>query len=187
MQESREQGDSLRPGLLYDRFCASADTMGCFGTQIWIRRSSGVVLDNFEAVSPQLVVARVRFHGVVLSVISAHAPHEFRTSEVENTFWESVRAVVAFASAAGDEVALLGDFNARLGTVCSAVLEIHDKEVENQNGAMFRHTLEGCNLIASSTWHRASNRLRLFLSQVPRNGVYHPHSKGPSAPCEEWC
>ena len=92
VQESREQGDSHRPDLLHDRFCASSDTMGRFGTQIWIRRSSGVVLDNFEAVSPQLAAARVRFHGVARSVISAHAPHEFRTSKVKSTFGESVRA-----------------------------------------------------------------------------------------------
>ena len=37
------------------------------------------VLDNFTAVSPQLAVARVKFHGVALSVFSAHEPHEFRT------------------------------------------------------------------------------------------------------------
>ena len=71
--------DSHRPGLVYARFCASADEMRCFGTQIRIRRSSGIVPDNFKAVSPQSAVARVKFHGVVLSVISAHAPHEFRT------------------------------------------------------------------------------------------------------------
>ena len=68
VQVSREQGDSHRPGLLYDRCCASAGAMGCFGTQIWIRRSSGVVLDSFEAVSPQLAVARVRFRGMALSL-----------------------------------------------------------------------------------------------------------------------
>ena len=47
-----------------------------------------------------------------------------------------MRAAVAFASAAGDEVALLGDFNARLGSVCFPVLGIHNKAVENKNGAM---------------------------------------------------
>ena len=82
VQESREKGDSHRLGLMYDRFCASADAMGCFGTEIWVRRSSCVVLGNSEAVSPQLTVARVRFHGVSLSVISAHAPHGFRSSKV---------------------------------------------------------------------------------------------------------
>ena len=46
VQESREQGESHRPGLLYDRFCASADAMWCFRTQIWIRRPSSIVLDR---------------------------------------------------------------------------------------------------------------------------------------------
>ena len=68
VQESREQGDSHRSGL-YDEFCAGADATGCVGTQIWIRRSSGVVLKKFKAVTPQLVVARVKFYGVALSVI----------------------------------------------------------------------------------------------------------------------
>ena len=63
-----------------------------------------------------------------------------------------MRAVVAFASAADDEIVLLGDVNARLGSVCSPVLGIHVTEVENKNGALFRHTLEGCTLIASSTF-----------------------------------
>ena len=82
VHESREKGDSHRPDLLYDRFCASADAVVCFGTQIWVRRSSCVVSDNFEAVSPQSAVARVKFQGVSLSVILVHAPHEFCTSKV---------------------------------------------------------------------------------------------------------
>ena len=97
----------MRPGLLYDRFCASADTMGCFGTQIW-------------TIGSRLA------EGVTLSVISAHAPHDFRTQKVKSTFWESVPAAFAFASAAGDEVAPLGDFNARLGSIGFAALGIHD-------------------------------------------------------------
>ena len=78
----------------------------------------GVALENFKSVSPQLAVARVRLHGVALSVVSAHAPHEFRTN-VKNTFWEFVRAATACALAAGYEVALLCDFSAREGSVCS--------------------------------------------------------------------
>ena len=49
VQASREHGDSHRPDLPYERFCASADTVGCFGAQIWIRRSSGVVSDAERA------------------------------------------------------------------------------------------------------------------------------------------
>ena len=95
------------------------------------------MLENFEAVSPQLAVAKVRFHVVALSVISAHAPHEFHTIRVKSTFGESVRTAIAFASAAGDEVALLGDSNAQFPL---PVLNIHDKEVKNKNVAMLRHT-----------------------------------------------
>ena len=73
VQESREQDDSHRPSLLRDRFCASADAMRCFGTQIWTRRSGGVELDNFEPVSPQLADARVRFHGMSLCHLSTCA------------------------------------------------------------------------------------------------------------------
>ena len=68
VQESREQGDSHRSGL-YDECCAGADATGCIGTQTWIRRSSGIVLKKFKAVTPQLVVARVKFYGVAHSVI----------------------------------------------------------------------------------------------------------------------
>lgn len=60
VQESREQSDSHRSGLLYDRF--SSELKSGFDDP------SGIVLENFRAVSPQLAVARVKFHGAALAV-----------------------------------------------------------------------------------------------------------------------
>ena len=80
VQESREQGGSHRPGLLYDRFCASADAMGCFGTQIWIRRSSGIVLDDFKSRLSAIggCKGQVSRRGS-LCHLSTCAPQEFHT------------------------------------------------------------------------------------------------------------
>ena len=64
---------------------------------------------------------------------------------------------------------LFGDFNARGGSVCSSAIGIHDKEVENRNGAMFRHTLEGCKLVASSTF----SSHRYYMDVEPWHGTSH--------------
>ena len=85
-----------------------------------------------------------------------------------------MRAAVAFASAAGDEVALVGDFNARLGSVVSQTLGAHDKHVETKNSAMFRQTSKVAHWSLRSfsqwsyldfeQWHRASHRLHMLFS-----------------------
>ena len=54
--------------------------------------------------------------------------HAFRTVEVKSTFGTPCAAAIAFATAAGDEVSLLGDFNARSGSVCSPSMEFMMKK-----------------------------------------------------------
>ena len=157
-QESREQGDSHRPSLLYNRFCAGADAKWR-ASELRSRFDDRVELCSIIS-KPSLRSLLLRRSSLTawLSVISAHAPHEFRTPKVKSTFWGSVRAAVAFALAAADAAALLGDFNARLGSLGSQALGTHDKEVEIRNGAMFRHTFEGSKLVAPQFFPRELHR-----------------------------
>ena len=177
VQESREQGDSHRPGLLYDRFCAGADAK-------W--RASELRSRFHDRVELCSIISKPSLRSLLLqkssftawlSVISAHAPHEFRTPKVKSTLWGSVRAAVAFDLAAGDAAALFGDFNARLGFLGSQALGTHDK-VEIKNGAMFRHTFEGCKLVAPRFFPREPHRAMapMIASTTPASLVI----------CEKW-
>ena len=155
VQESREQGDSHRQCFLHDRVCASADTMGCFGTQICIPRSICVVLDNIEA--------RVKFRGVP----SLSSQHKCLKSSIS----ESVCAV-PFMSADGDahwaQFALpfleFMIMKSRTRTVpCS--------HIPSKAATRLHLPLHHWNDMDIEPWHKASNRLRSCLLQVARSDV----------------
>ena len=194
VQESREKVDSHRPCLLYDRFCASADAMVCFRTRIGVRRSSGVVLDDFEAVSPQLADARVRFHGVSLSVISTHVAR-VRSKAPYGSLCEQpshpLRLLVTKLPFSATSM-LVWDWFAHPS------LEFTIGRSRTETVPCSGTPLKGAIWLrpppffpSSTTWtssHGTEHRNdHTCFSQIARSGGHHLHSQGSGAPCEERC
>ena len=111
-----------------------------------------MTFESFLPISPRLAVARIKLHGVLLSVFSAHAPHEHSHPKSKSLFWEQLRGALVAATDRGDIVVLLGDFNARVGSVESPAIGAHDIDNENSNGFWLRTTLDSFSLKATSTF-----------------------------------
>ena len=92
IQEARDQGDVIRHGLAYEQFCSSADVAGCYGCQIWIRRSLGWEVETFEPVSPRICVVKIKTKlQCAVAFLSAHAPHMYATAHAKCVFWDQFR------------------------------------------------------------------------------------------------
>ena len=144
VQESREQGDPPRPGLLRvpTQWGAPELNSGFDDREVlcwiiskpslrsWLLRGSGFM--TWLCLSSQHMrhtkVARLRPKAPFRSLCAQtlHLPRLLVTG-------------LPFSATSMPDWALW-----------VPVLGIHDKEVENKDGAMFRHTLVGCNLVAYS-------------------------------------
>ena len=86
LQEGRAAETQQITGVVFEQFIAAADSNGCYGPQVWARRSSSLRVLSFMARSPRILEVTVARGGEVWLVISAHAPVENAPACDKNVF-----------------------------------------------------------------------------------------------------
>eukprot|EP00973_Karenia_brevis_P084685 11751022-Karenia_brevis.AAC.1 len=119
---------------------SAADAAGGHGVQFWHRRSRGVCIDKWRAVSPRLMYVSLHVRSCWVAIIVGHAPHEHDDAAVKDGFWNSLNDtyVEAFSKHPAVPWMFLLDGNARVGSVPAACFGPCSPERENDNGARFR-------------------------------------------------
>ena len=79
IQEGRASDTQQITGVVYEQFIAAGDAKGCFGPQLWVRRSLPLRALSFFARSVRIIEVMIARGGEVWFAVSAHAPCEGAT------------------------------------------------------------------------------------------------------------
>eukprot|EP00973_Karenia_brevis_P010616 1438402-Karenia_brevis.AAC.1 len=140
VQEGRIPTDQRLSGSVYEMLISGCDAAGCYGSQIWLRRSPDMIIQSWVAHNPRLIEAVCIYTKVkqVVRYISAHAPHELDQGPVKDRFWLNLYSVCKSALCSGHVLILLIDANARVGEHTCDAIGAYEVEAENDNGSRFR-------------------------------------------------
>ena len=138
IQEGRASDTQQITGVVYEQFIAAGDAKGCFGPQLWVRRSSPLRALSFFARSVRIIEVMIARGGEVWFAVSAHAPCEGATDVEKNFFYDDLSASVSKAKRLGYKVLLFLDANARIGSTLSPYIGRCEIDAENDNGARLR-------------------------------------------------
>ena len=129
-----------------------------YGVQLWVKKHHAKAVKCTEAVSPRLLIAKMAMRAVssdtvarMLHVFVLHAPCEVASPHESDAFYmqmyERLNAVPR-----GQLCLILGDFNARVGSIAADCFGTHAPVTENQNGERMRELLTECNMVALNTF-----------------------------------
>ena len=126
-----------------------------YGVQLWVKKHHAKAVKCTEAISPTLLIAEIAMRAVpsdivarTLHVFVLHAPcevHESDASYIE--VHERLNAVPR-----GQLCLILGDFNARVGSIAADCFGKHAPVTEYQNGERMRELLTEHNMVALNTF-----------------------------------
>ena len=160
------------------RFCGRLDTQSStlerhYGVQLWVKKHHAKAVKCTEAVSPRLLIAKMVLSAVpsdtvarMLHVFVLHAPCEVASPHESDAFYMQVHERLD-AVPRGQLCLILGDFNARVGSIAADCFGKHAPVTENQNGVRMRELLTENNLVALNTfvpgdlytWTKVAGRL----------------------------
>ena len=124
-----------------------------YGVQLWVKKHHAKAVKCTEAVSPRLLIAKMAMRAVssdtvarMLHVFVLHAPCEVASPHESDAFYmqmyERLNAVPR-----GQLCLILGDFNARVGSIAADCFGTHVPVTENQNGERMRELLTESNML----------------------------------------
>ena len=115
-----------------------------YGVQLWIRKRHAKAVKSTEAVNPRLFVAKIAMRASshdrvarILHVFVLHAPCEVAAPHDSDAFYMQVHERMSTIPR-GQLCLLLGDFNARVGSIAADCFGGHAPVTENQNGERMR-------------------------------------------------
>ena len=124
-------------------------------------------MKSTEAVNPRLLVAKMAMRASshdrvarILHVFVLHAPCEVSAPHDSDAFYMQVHERMSTIPR-GQLCLLLGDFNARVGSIAADCFGRHAPVTENQNGERMRELLTGNNTFFPSdpyTWTKVAGR-----------------------------
>ena len=142
-------------------FSACATPRGTFGIQIWFSRALSLSEQGhyFEkhhfkilAKDPRFLIIRVAAPFMRAIVIAAHAPTTQASSDSVASWWQQLNQAIP-AKFEGWARILLVDANARLGSIPSRAVDVHDEDEQDNNGEHFHNYLLANKLWVPSTFH----------------------------------
>ena len=155
VQETRLPGDSEQQGAYYNIRSAGATDRGQQGVQIWTAHAhAGGILTSI-AFSPRLLLNVQWLHACLFAFLGCYGPTEDSDEAAKDAFWKDVQKAVQFVRLNFKDaiVVLLGDFNARVGSMTSDSIYDSCPEIENSNGARLRHFADESRVVAANTIH----------------------------------
>ena len=94
IQEGRTNASQRISGIVYDMLVSASNASGCYGTQIWVRRSPDFNIQSWSPRCPRLCEALILHTPSkrLFQVVAAHAPHECDSDLRKNEFWDLLMA-----------------------------------------------------------------------------------------------
>ena len=156
MQESRLPQTQILQTRDYTVFnSGAAPGKRQYGVQLWIKKRHAKAVKSTEAVNPRLLVAKIAMRASshdrvarILHIFVLHAPCEVAAPHDSDAFYMQVHERMN-AIPRCQLCLLLGDFNARVGSIAADCFERH---AQNQNGERMRELLTENNMVALNTF-----------------------------------
>ena len=107
------------------------------GVALFCSKNAARCLTSWEPINERMLVASFRSRTAKVSVVMAYAPTEAAATEVKNSFYIQLQAVLD-GIPSGHMTVLLGDMNAKVGSQLGGdgdVMGTHGPGVRNENGA----------------------------------------------------
>ena len=141
------------------------------GVGFAVKNSLLTCIQQPTSISPRLMSLRMCLSNGFITIISAYTPTLTSASESKDEFYQLLSETL-LSIPAGDSIALIGNFNARIGSDCNAwrgVLGPHGLGRMNDNGQRLLELCAGLNLCIAST----------FFARPPHPKVtwMHPRSR----------
>ena len=129
-----------------------------YGVQLWVKKHHAKAVKCTEAVSPRLLIAKMVMRAVssdtvarMLHVFVLHALCEVAAPHESDAFYMQVHERLN-AVPRGQLCLILGDFNARVGSIAADCFGMHAPVTENQNGERMRKLFTESNMVALNTF-----------------------------------
>ena len=129
-----------------------------YGVQLWVRKHHAKAVKCTEAVSSRLLIAKLIMRVTssdtvawMLHVFVLHAPCEVAAPHESDAFFVQLHERLSTVPR-GQLCLILGDFNARVGSVVADCFGKYAPVTENQNGERMRELLTESNMVALNTF-----------------------------------
>ena len=147
LQECRTQGSAVRHSATHWVFQSGATAEGARGCELWLSKQHSYTPDDSKlhcfaadhvhiaAFSDRYLLAIVRAPHVHMRVLVVHAPHQAAKDTSCEQWWQDLQRMI---SKIGNHLPLivLGDMNAKLGSVQSDAVGSYGAEDENHPGSL---------------------------------------------------
>ena len=163
IQESRTQSQLTRHNGTHLVFQSGAAEDGSRGCELWLDRTIPYATSKqdkyyFQANQVHIAMATDRSLFAIIKaphlhirVLVLHAPHKAAKDVSFEAWWNNIQVAVQSLSPELP-IIVLGDMNAKLGSVCSEVVDRHGAEEENSTGHLLHAVMQECQLWAPSTF-----------------------------------
>ena len=165
IQETRVPASTSYQSGHFAVLSASADEAGQGGVALWVNTHIPYAKDSNGRdlfllrkhcvalyADPRRLFVKVCAPGINVLVCVWHAPHSMRPEDDRVRWWQdSERHLRSFVKP-DDDIVLLIDANARVGSVPSTAVGSNGCEKETHNGTLFREFLEAWHLILPATF-----------------------------------
>ena len=163
VQECRTQGQYTRHSVSHLVYQSGASEDGARGCELWLNKSQPYAAsrsqqfcfaDNHVHIASyddRHLMAIIQAPHLSLRVLVVHAPHQGICEEQRNAWWKNMTTLITKV-ANHLPLVILGDMNARLGTVTSDCIGEHGAEEENSNGHYLHMMMLERDLWAPSTF-----------------------------------
>ncbi|KAJ8733620.1 hypothetical protein PYW07_014171 [Mythimna separata] len=148
-------------------FCYKGETPGLHGVGFLIKKEHKNIIVSFTAFSDRVALLKMEYNNQLLAIIQVYAPTANATDEEINSFYEYLQVA---QSQAGDNIFLIGDFNAKVGQHTTQdsenfVLGKFGYGNRNKRGEkLIQHALEYKLTIMNSFFKARKNRKWTWLS-----------------------
>ena len=160
LQETRARYSQCREDGGFARLISAADS-GLGGVEIWFNISSlssslGTSFEHDKNLTvwhqdARILAVHVHTDTVVFDILNIYAPQSGRTKEEITSFWNKVQGVIDERTWTAP-VWLMGDFNAKVGSVSSEVIGTFMPDAEDHAGQCVRELCEKNALLIPSTF-----------------------------------
>ena len=165
VQESRTQDQVTRHNGTHLVFQSGASTEGSRGCELWLDRTIPYATSAKEKhcfqpnqvhiarADDRSLLAIIRAPHLMLRILVLHAPHQAAKDVPYEQWWTDIQATVQTVNP-HIPIIILGDMNAKLGSVSSVAVDSHGAEEENKTGHQLHAFMLECRLWAPSTFEQ---------------------------------
>ena len=163
LQECRTSGAITRHSATHLVFQSGADVSGVRGCELWLSRirpyavakkkefhfeQKHVTITSFD---DRHILALIQAPHLQLKILVVHAPHQGAQDVDLDQWWQHIQQAIQ-RTPSTIQLVVLGDLNARLGSVVSSAVDSHQADEETETGHHVHAFLLENSLFAPSTY-----------------------------------